>query len=69
MDQSGRSPSRLATERKTLLELLEVRFPRTVPNDVVQLIQQQDSREVLLDWFDAAARAYSFDQFLAVLKK
>jgi hypothetical protein len=51
------------------LELLEGRFPGAVPNEVVQLVQGQESLEVLHDWFKAAVRAYSFDQFLAVLKK
>lgn len=59
----------LAARRQTLLELLDGRFPGAVPADVTQLIRQQDSLELLHDWFRAAVRAYSFDQFLEVLKR
>jgi hypothetical protein len=57
-------------QRQNLLELLEGRFSGAVPNDVVQLIQQQDSLELLHDWFKVAVRASTtFEQFLDVLKK
>jgi hypothetical protein len=59
----------LKTRRQDLLELLEIRFPGLVPNEVVQLIQEQDSPDLLQEWFRAAARAFTFDQFLAVLKR
>jgi hypothetical protein len=65
----GEARGKLTERRQTLLELLEIRFPGAVPNEVVQLIQQQESLELLHDWFTAAARAYSFEQFLAVLKR
>jgi hypothetical protein len=65
----GEARGKLAAQRQSLPELLEGRFPGAVPKDVVQLIQQQESVELLYDWFKAAVRAYSFDQFLAVLKK
>jgi hypothetical protein len=64
------SQGELKRQRRNLLELLEGRFPGAVPNDVVQLIQQQDSLELLHDWFKVAVRASTtFEQFLDVLKK
>ncbi len=65
----GEAKGMLIERRQSLLELLEGRFPGAVPADVVQSIQQQESPELLQDWFRAAVRAYSFDQFMAVLKK
>jgi hypothetical protein len=65
----GEARGKLTERRQNLLELLEGRFPGAVPIDVVQLIQQQESPELLHDWFKAAVRAYSSDQFLTVLKK
>jgi hypothetical protein len=59
----------LRTRRQDLLELLEVRFPGQAPTEVVQLIQQQDSQDLLNDWFKAALRALTWEQFLAVLKR
>jgi hypothetical protein len=63
------SQGMLKEGRRNLLEVLEARFPRAVPNDVVQLIQQQDSLDLLHDWLKAAVRAPTFEQFLDVLKK
>jgi hypothetical protein len=64
----GEARGKLANQRQNLVEILEARFPGAVPNDVVRLIPGQESMEVLHDWFKAAVRAYSFEQFLAVLK-
>lgn len=65
----GMVKGELAASRRNLLELLNGRFPGAVPPDVTRLIQQQDSLELLNDWFRAAVRAFSFDQFLEVLKR
>jgi hypothetical protein len=48
---------------------LNKRFPGLVPEEVTSLINQQDSQDVLDHWFDAAAEAYTFQQFLAALKE
>ncbi|VTU00617.1 unnamed protein product [Gemmataceae bacterium] len=64
----GEARGTLTTQRKNLLELLEGRFPGAVPGEVRQLIRQQESLPVLHDWFTAAVRAYTFEQFLAVVK-
>jgi hypothetical protein len=63
------SQGMLKDRRQLLLEALEGRFPGAAPSDVVRLIQQQDSLDVLHDWFKAAIRVSTFEQFLDVLKK
>ncbi len=65
----GEAKGKLLEARQNLLELLEGRFPGAVPNDVVQLIQHQESLELLHDWFKTAVRAYSFEQFMNGLKR
>lgn len=67
--RQGEAKGGLHRQRQNLLELLEGRFPGAVPNDVMQLIQQQESLELLHDWFKAAVRSSTFEQFLEVVKK
>jgi len=62
------SKGRLEERRQKLLEALEMRFPGEVPNEVAQLVNQQESLTLLDDWFRAALRVSTFAQFLAVLK-
>jgi hypothetical protein len=59
----------LKTQRQNLLELLDVHFPGAVPDDVVQLIQRQESLELLHDWFRTVLRADTFEQFMDALKR
>jgi hypothetical protein len=54
--------------RESLLEALKVRFPESVTADIVKLITEQDSPTLLNDWFRAALRAESFEQFLTVVR-
>ncbi len=65
----GETKGRLAERRQTLLELLNDRFPGAIPAEVTQLVQTQESLELLRDWTRAAGRALSFDQFMEALKK
>jgi hypothetical protein len=66
----GEARATLRERRQSLLEALEGRFPGAVPAEVVRLIQQQDSLELLHDWFKVAVRASTtLEQFLDVLKK
>ncbi|MBI1918326.1 MAG: hypothetical protein HYS12_26845 [Planctomycetes bacterium] len=67
--RQGEAKGELKTRRQDLLDLVEGRFPGAVPNEVVQLIQQQESLELLRDWFKAAVRASTFEEFMAVLKR
>jgi hypothetical protein len=65
----GKAEGKLETQRENLQEVLKDRFPGLVPNEVVQLIQHQESLDLLHDWFRAAVRASSFEEFLAVVKR
>ncbi len=49
-------------ERVRLIDL-------SVPLEDGAVSQQQDSRDVLQDWFRAAAQAFTFEQFLVVLRQ
>jgi hypothetical protein len=60
---------KLEQSRQNLLELLEGRFPGLIPVEVVKLINEQESLDLLADWFRAAVRAFTFEHFLAVLKR
>jgi hypothetical protein len=65
----GMARGRLEASRESLLMTLEGRFPGATPADLVRRIQQHDNADLLHDWFLAALRASSFEQFLDVLKK
>jgi hypothetical protein len=65
----GKAEGTLDNQRRNLLRVLTVRFPGAVTDEIVRLVNQQDSLPMLDDWFEAALRAYTFEQFLDVLKK
>ena len=65
----GEAKGKLAERRQKLLRLLAKRFPGAVPDDVVRLVNEQESLDILDHWFDAAAEVYSFHQFMDVLKR
>jgi hypothetical protein len=52
----GEAKATFRERRQSLVEALEGRSPGAVPSDGVQLIQQQDSLELLHDWFRVAVR-------------
>ncbi len=54
--------------REALLEALTVRFPGAVTNEVVKLINEQESLPLLNDWFRTALRVDKFEQFVNALK-
>ena len=62
------SQGRVADRRQTLVEVLEGRFPGEVPSEVIKLIQQQESFQLLQDWFREAVRVSTFEDFMAVLR-
>jgi len=66
---SGPSRSDLRTQRRDLLELLEIKFPGEASAEVVQLIEQQESFDLLHGWFRALARATDYAEFLAFLRR
>jgi hypothetical protein len=63
------SQGELKNQRQLLLRLLNKRFPGAVPADVSKLINEQESFDLLNHWFDAAASANSFQDFMTVLKQ
>ncbi len=65
----GEAKGQLTQCRQKLLRLLAKRFPGAVPDDVVRLVNEQESLDILDHWFDAAAEAYAFQQFMDVLKR
>jgi hypothetical protein len=65
----GSAQGKLEERRQMLLECLQERFPGATSTEVVQLIQQQDSMDLLRDWSRAAYCASTYEEFLAVLKR
>jgi hypothetical protein len=65
----ARREGRLATRREDLLLILEKRFPNPIPKEVVDLINRQDSAELLRDWVRAAIRVQTLEEFLAVIQR
>jgi hypothetical protein len=65
----GEARGKLLDRRQSLLELLQERFPGLVPAEVVKLINEQESLELLVNWFRAAIHAFTFQDFLAVLRR
>jgi hypothetical protein len=54
--------------RGFLIRLLEGRFPGQIMQDVMDTINAQPSRSMLVDWFDQANRAANLADFLRVLR-
>ncbi len=67
--ERSRNLGELDNQRRTTLELLAIKFPGQASPEVVQLIEHQESMDVLRDWFRALARATTYDEFLAVLQR
>jgi hypothetical protein len=65
----GEAKGKLMVRRHSLLKLLSARFPGALPDEAVRLINEQESLDLLGDWFDAAVGAYTFQQFMDVLKQ
>jgi hypothetical protein len=65
----GEVKGKLEERRRNLLKVLNVRFPGSVTDEIARLISAQDSSPLLDDWFLAALRADTFEQFLDVLKQ
>ncbi|HKI33381.1 MAG TPA: hypothetical protein VKA46_16120 [Gemmataceae bacterium] len=68
MEEAARK-ERIATLRENLLELVQARFPASIPAEVIDLIGRQDSQDLLKEWFRAAISAPSAEQFLSVIRR
>jgi hypothetical protein len=65
----GRRRGALETKRQSILETLDVRFPSETAMKVRRLIEQPETQSILDDWFRAALRAGSYDEFLQTLRR
>jgi hypothetical protein len=52
-----------------LLECLEARFQTDLTYDIRQFITQQETLALVRDWYRAALRVPSYEDFLAVLRR
>ena len=55
--------------RRSSLDVLNGRFPGQVPAEVVQLINDQPSRQLLHDWLVKAALLPSIEEVAAYLRR
>jgi hypothetical protein len=65
----GEAKATLRERRRKVLDALSFHFPGAATDEIVRLVNEQDSLPLLDDWFWAALRADTFEQFVAVLKK
>ena len=65
----GEARGTLKERRQNLIELLQGRFPTAVPEEVVRRIDERESLEMLRVWFRAAVQAFTFEHFVAVLRR
>jgi hypothetical protein len=67
--RQGMAKGELKASRRSLLATLTIRFPGAVTDDIVRRINEENNMPLLDDWFEAALRTSTFEQFLDVLKK
>jgi hypothetical protein len=67
--QQGERFGEVKASRRMLLGLLQARFPNQVSAEDADTVNQQDSLELLDEWFQAAVRAYTFSQFVEFLRQ
>lgn len=67
--EKAKQDTELRTTRRNLLHMLNLRFPGAMTEDVTTCINQQDSMEMLDDWFEAGVTAAAWEQFVSVLRR
>ncbi len=67
--EQGRREQSLVTRREDVSRIVRLRFPGSIPVEIMDLINRQDSQEILQHWLDAAATALSAEQFLDALRR
>ena len=67
--ERGRLEEQLNNTKQLLLEFLETRFPEVIAAPERQLIEQQDSPELLRHWYSAAIRAATAADILTELRR
>jgi hypothetical protein len=59
----------LRSSRQKLIEVIEARFPDALTSDIRQFLAEQDTLSLLNDWFRAALRVPTYNDFLSVLRR
>jgi hypothetical protein len=68
--EQAHSEGKLESRREDLLMLLAGRFPgQAIPHDVLDLVNQQTSRELLRAWFERAITTPSLAEYAAFLRR
>ncbi|MDQ2731264.1 MAG: hypothetical protein M3Y56_06360 [Armatimonadota bacterium] len=62
-----RNEGRAEEKKKNLLRVLELRFPKKLPSDVVTTVEAESNATKLDAWLDAAVMAASPDEFRAAI--
>jgi hypothetical protein len=65
----ARRETELAVRREHLLLVLNARFPEPLPEEMMKLINRQDSPQLLRAWFHAALYSPSLVAFISVLQQ
>ncbi len=65
----GKAEGKLEERQRNLLRTLTIRFPGAVTDEIIRLVNRQDSLSLLDDWAQAALQTSTIEQFLDVLKK
>ncbi len=65
----GRTEGQREAQRKNLLRVLELRFPKKLPNDVVTAVTAESDTVKLEAWLDAAVIAATPDEFRAAMRR
>jgi hypothetical protein len=63
----GKEIGRAETLHNNLLRTLQVRFPGTIPPELIGVIRKQEEVAKLSDWFEIALKAASLDEFRAAV--
>jgi hypothetical protein len=59
--------ARKQEQRRSVLQVLQFRFPEAVPADLAAAVEELDDSEELDRWLDEAATAPSLDAFRAAV--
>jgi hypothetical protein len=62
----GETKGMLKKGREDLIQVLKRRFPGMVSDDLVKVVNEQESLDLLNDWFTAALDVDSIEKFIAV---
>ncbi len=67
--RQGEARGRLLASRQYLRVLVLAKFPGVISPEILEQIDEQESQELLDEWFRVAVRAFIPEHFLAVLRR